>query len=126
VLVWAERLMTQARGPHTDVFLHKPIEFGLFDAAESGAPALRLAAAVFTLFRRESFSLAFVVVSLVTGRRIVFPMLIAGGVAIVVAVLIAYRAPIERAMRARYAAASQGIRALDDVETGGSLVERRS
>jgi phosphatidylglycerophosphate synthase len=105
LLLWAEDLARLACGPHAVVFVAKPIEVGVIGAAAAtGAPALRLASGVFRLLRRESFSLAFFLVALVTGRRIVFPALLAGGVAFVTATLVVYREPIVRAMQERYSA----------------------
>ena len=65
----------------------------------TGAPALRLASWIFVLFRREAFSLTFFLVSLTTASRAVYPALLAIGLAIVTLTLIAYRDPIERALR---------------------------
>ena len=91
LLYWGVTLMRRARGAHEDVFVDKPIEVGVTGAAAAtGAPALRLASGVFTLFRRESFSMAFVLVSLVTGERIVIPAMLAGGMLVVLATLVWY------------------------------------
>jgi 1L-myo-inositol 1-phosphate cytidylyltransferase / CDP-L-myo-inositol myo-inositolphosphotransferase len=107
LLYWGVRLMRRARGVHEDVFIDKPIEVGVAGAAaDTGAPALRLASGLFTLFRRESFSIAFFLVSLLAGQRIVIPAMLAGGMIVVLATLVIYRDPIERAMRARYVAAA--------------------
>jgi len=77
----------------------KPIELAVAKAArQTRAPALQLSSAIFILFRREVFSLTFFLVSLVTSRRAVYPALLAGGLAVVTATLVAYRRPIERAL----------------------------
>jgi phosphatidylglycerophosphate synthase len=83
----------------------KAVEFGVADAArETGSPVLRVAAAVFVLFRREAFTLTFAIVSLATGWRGVYPMLVAGALTFVLLTLIFYVKPIEEAMRGRFAA----------------------
>jgi hypothetical protein len=61
---------------------------------------------LFTLLRRESFSMMFFLASLLTGQRIVVPAMLAVGMLVVLATLVGYRGPIERPMRARYVAAS--------------------
>jgi phosphatidylglycerophosphate synthase len=128
LLYWGVRLMRRARGLHEDVFIDKPIEVGVAGAAaDTGAPALRLAAGLFTLFRRESFSMAFFLVSLLTGQRIVIPAMLTGGMIVVLATLVIYRGPIERAMRARYvaAAASDGRATANTMAVSNSISATR-
>jgi CDP-L-myo-inositol myo-inositolphosphotransferase len=128
LLYWGARLMRRARGVHEDVFVDKPIEVGVTGAATAtGAPALRLASGVFTLFRRESFSMTFFLVSLVTGERIVIPAMLAGGMLVVLATLVCYRVPIERAMRVRYVAAatSEGLAAASTMAASSSISPTR-
>jgi len=128
LLAWGAHLARRARGVHEDVFIDKPIEVGVTGAAAAtGAPALRLAAGLFTLFRRESFSMTFFLVSLLTGQRIVIPAMLAGGMLVVLATLVSYRGPIERAMRARYvaAAASEGRGAASTMAVSNSIPATR-
>ena len=128
LLYWGARLMRRARGLHEDVFVDKPIEVGVTGAAAAtGAPALRLASGVFTLFRRESFSMTFFLVSLVTGERIVIPAMLAGGMLVVLATLVCYRVPIEHAMRTRYVAAatSEGLAAASTMAASSSISPTR-
>jgi hypothetical protein len=83
----------------------KPIELAVADAARAKSSLiLRLAAAVFVLFRREAFSVTFVLVSLATGWRGVYPMLVAAALGFVLLTLVLYVKPIEDAMRGRFAA----------------------
>jgi phosphatidylglycerophosphate synthase len=99
-LLWGMHLVRQARGVHDRFFVDtKPIEIGVIAAARAtGAPMLRLASAVFLLFRREAFSLTFLLVALVTARRAVYPALVAAGLAVVAATLLTYRAEIGAAI----------------------------
>jgi phosphatidylglycerophosphate synthase len=100
-LLYAMHLVRRAQGLRDQFFVDtKPIELGIRSAARAtGAPALRLAGGVFVLFRREAFSLTFFLVSLVTGWRGIYPALLAVGLAVVAATLIAYRNEIESAIR---------------------------
>jgi hypothetical protein len=61
-----------------------------------------MASALFVLFRREAFSLSFFLVSLFTGRRVVYPALVAMGLAIATLTLAGYREPIARALRGQW------------------------
>jgi hypothetical protein len=82
----------------------RPIESALLDAARStGSWVLRLAAAIFVLFRRESYPLLFVAVSLVTGSRAVFAAIVAAAVSLVLLTFLFYARPIEDRMRHRFA-----------------------
>jgi hypothetical protein len=101
-LLFAMHLVGRAKGLSGQFFVDtKPIELGIAEAARAtGAPALRLAAGVFVLFRREAFSLTFFLVSLATGRRAIYPALLAGGLVIVALTLLVYRRPIEAAIAA--------------------------
>lgn len=128
LLSWGAHLVRRARGVHEDVFIDKPIEVGVTGAAAAtGATALRLASGAFTLFRRESFSMTFFLVSLLTGQRIVIPAILAGGMLVVLATLVSYRGPIERAMRVRYlaAAASEGRAAASTMAASNSASATR-
>jgi phosphatidylglycerophosphate synthase len=129
LLSWGAHLVRRARGDvHEDVFIDKPIEVGVTGAAAAtGATALRLASGAFTLFRRESFSMTFFLVTLLTGQRIVIPALLAGGMLVVVATLVSYRGPIERALRVRYlaAAASEGRPAASTMAVSNSISATR-
>jgi phosphatidylserine synthase len=101
LVTWAMTMVRRARGVDRFFVPTKPIELALTGAVAAGAPPpLRASAAVFVLFRREAFSLTFFLVSLVTGRRIVLPMLVAGGLVVVLATFVAYRPRIEQALRA--------------------------
>ncbi len=103
VLLWTMHLVRRARGITDQWFVDtKPIELGVTAAARTtGAPLLRLASAVFVLFRREAIALGFVLVSLATGRRAAYPALLAAGLVVVAATLLVYRRELETAMRAR-------------------------
>jgi phosphatidylglycerophosphate synthase len=110
MLLWAMAMVRRARSSDLFFVATKPIEGAVTSAAaRTGAAPLRAAAVVFVLFRREAFSLTFFLVSLVTGMRVVYPVLIAVGLAIVAATLVAYRSPI--------------VSSLDAAE-GGRLVGR--
>jgi phosphatidylglycerophosphate synthase len=92
VLLWAMALVRRARGGAGPYFVAtKPIEGAVSRAArETGAIPLRVAAAVFVLFRREAFTFTFFLVSLVTGQRVVYPALVAAGLLVVVATFTVY------------------------------------
>ncbi len=96
-LLWGMHVVRRAHGIHDRFFVDtKPIEIGVTAAARAtGAPMLRLASGVFVLLRREVFSLTFLLVAFVTAQRIVYPALLAGGLAVVAATLVSYRAEIE-------------------------------
>jgi phosphatidylglycerophosphate synthase len=82
----------------------RPIELALLDAAHAtGSWILRVAAAIFVLFRRESYPLAFVAVSLVTGSRAVFAAIVAVALSLVLLTFLFYARPIEDRMRHRFA-----------------------
>src|SRR5262249_27771561 len=99
MMMWAMRFVRAATGNRVDT---KLIEYGVTGAARAtGAPALRVASEVFVLFRREAVSLAFFLVALVTGERVVYPALVAAGLTIIAATVIAYHRDIDRAIRAR-------------------------
>jgi phosphatidylglycerophosphate synthase len=101
VVFWGMHLVRHARGQHGRAFVDtKPIELGVRDAARAtGAAPLRLASAIFVLFRREAFSLTFLGLSFVTAWRGIFPAVIASGLAVVAVTLLAYRSDIEDAIR---------------------------
>lgn len=102
VLLWAMHLVRRGRGFRDRFFVDtKPIELGIVGAAAvTHAPLLRAASWVFVLFRREALSLGVFLVALTTGRRAVYPTLVALGIAIVVLTLTAYQRAIEQAIRA--------------------------
>ena len=84
VLFWAMAMVRRARNTSQFFVPTKPIEGAVFAAARRGHGAwLRVAAAVFALFRREAFSLTFFLVSFVTSSRAIYPLLLAGGLAVV-------------------------------------------
>jgi phosphatidylglycerophosphate synthase len=98
-LVWAMHFVRTATGDRVDT---KLIEYGVVGAAhETGAPALKIASTVFVLFRREAVALAFLLVSLATGARVVYPALITSGLAIILTTVLAYHTEIDRAIRLR-------------------------
>jgi phosphatidylglycerophosphate synthase len=100
MLLWAMRIVRRAKDLGQLFVDTKPIELGIVAAAESTrAPMLRAAAWVFALFRREAFSLSFLVIALVTSRRAVYPFTIAVGLAIVALTLIVHGRAIERAIQ---------------------------
>jgi phosphatidylglycerophosphate synthase len=103
-VLWGVRLIRQSRVEASPFLVDtKPIELAVTAAArETGAPALRMASALFVLFRREAFSLSFFLVSLFTGRRVVYPTLVAIGLAIATLTLAGYREPIARALRGQW------------------------
>jgi phosphatidylglycerophosphate synthase len=109
MLLWAMTLVRRARGSDQFFVATKPIEGAVFSAASrTGAAPLRAAASVFVLFRREAFSFTFFLVSLATEMRVVYPALIAAGLAVVAATLVAYRSAI--------------VTSLHSLEGGGHLI----
>jgi phosphatidylglycerophosphate synthase len=99
ILLWAMALVRRAK--QTDAFfvVTKPIELAVIRAAKvTGALPLRIAAAIFVLFRREAFSCSAFVVSLLTGLRVVYPALVAASLAIVAATFVFYRGPLNEAL----------------------------
>lgn len=106
-LLWGMALVRRARQTRQRFVPTKPIELAVIAAARRvGAAPLRAGAGVFFLFRREAFSLTFFLVSLVTGRRVVYPLLLAAGVTVVATLLLAYRSAIEAELRGGAAAAA--------------------
>jgi phosphatidylglycerophosphate synthase len=103
-LVLSMHMVRKASGaPHLLVET-RPIEFALLDAAHAtGSWTLRLAAAGFVVFRRESFPLVIVAVSLVTGSRAVFAMIVAAALSFVLLTFLFYIKRIEEMMRHRFA-----------------------
>jgi phosphatidylglycerophosphate synthase len=97
VLLWAMRMVRRARRTTQRFVPTKPIEGAVFAAArQSRAPVLRAAAAVFVLFRREAFSLTFFLVSLFTGFRAIYPLLLITGLAIVTVTFLLHREELAR------------------------------
>jgi phosphatidylserine synthase len=100
ILLWAMSMVRRARGSRQFFVVTKPIELAVARAAhETGSAALRVAAAVFILFRREAFSFTFFVVSLATGLRVVYPALVAAGLAIAAVTFLMYRPALDKALR---------------------------
>jgi phosphatidylglycerophosphate synthase len=98
MFVWAMRFVRAATG-RVDM---KVIEYGVAGAARTtGAPALRLAAIVFVMFRREAVALLFLVVSFMTAERVVYPALVASALLVILAIVVAYHDEIDRAIRVR-------------------------
>jgi hypothetical protein len=80
----------------------KPFELALADAArDSGSLILGGAAAVFVMFRREAFSLAFAVLSLATGWRGMYLILVAAGLLFVLLTLGLHLETVRNAVRGR-------------------------
>jgi hypothetical protein len=99
VLLWVMGLVRRARRTRQFFVVAKPIELAVSRAAlETGALFLRASAVIFVLFRREAFSFTFLLVSFATGRRVVYPALVAAGLLIVSATLALYRARLEAAL----------------------------
>jgi phosphatidylglycerophosphate synthase len=99
-LLWAMTLVRRARRADQFFVPTKPIEIAMFRAAaETGARPLMAAAAVFVLFRREAFSCAFFVLSLVTAQRAAIPTVIGAALAIVVLTLAIYGRTLDRTLR---------------------------
>jgi len=107
VLLWAMAFVRRALQLGDQFFVDtKPIEFAVEDAARAtGTWPLKAAASVFVLFRRESIACAFFLVSLATSRRVVYPALLALGLAFVAATFLLYRGALDRALVARRRAA---------------------
>jgi phosphatidylglycerophosphate synthase len=104
VLYGGMRMVARATGVRDRVFVDtKPIEYAVEDAAAATrAPALRAAAVLFVLFRREMFTLTFFLISLVAvGQRAVYLRVLAGGLALCIATLAVYRAEVSAAIRDR-------------------------
>ena len=101
-LVWTMHVVRRASGAQEFFVDTKPMEFGVIGASQAtGSPVLRVVATLFVLLRREALSLAFFLVSLVTGWRGVYPALLAAGILFVLATLVVYNRPIEAAIRTR-------------------------
>ena len=103
-VLWGVRQIRKVRAEPSQFLVDtKPIELAVTAAArETGAPALQMASVLFVLFRRETFSLSFFLVSLFTARRVVYPTLLAIGLAIATLTLAAYREAIARALRSQW------------------------
>jgi phosphatidylglycerophosphate synthase len=104
LLFWAMRMVRHARRSTQFFVPTKPIEGAVFAAADRlRTPVLRGAAGVFVLFRREAFSLTFFLVSLVTGWRMIYPLLLAGGLAIVTLTFLLHREDLTRELAREFA-----------------------
>lgn len=100
MILWAMALVRRARRIDQFFVPTKPIEIAIGAAADtSGALALRATAAVFLLFRREAFSFAFFVLSLVTAQRVAIPAAIAAGLAVVLLTFLTYGRTISGALQ---------------------------
>jgi phosphatidylglycerophosphate synthase len=101
VLVWIMGIVRRGRGLTQFFVVATPIEWAISRAGrETGAWALQLAGAIFILFRREAIAFTFFLVSLLTGQRVIYPLLIATSLLVVTATLLSYRARIDVALRA--------------------------
>lgn len=100
VLLWAMALVRRARNSTAFFVVTKPIELAIEDAArQTRALPLRIAAVVFILFRREAFSCSAFVVALLTGQRVIYPILVTISLAIVAATFLLYRSALNSALR---------------------------
>ena len=83
----------------------KPVHIAVADAARAmNSHVLRLVAPVFAMFRCQTLSLTFALLSLATGWRGIYPIRVASGLSVILATLVFYVTPIEDAMRGRFAA----------------------
>ena len=106
-LILSMHLVRKASGAGHFLVETRPIECALLDAARAtGSRVLRLTAAVFVVFRREAFPLVLALISLTTGSRAVFAMIIAGCLAFALLTFLVYVKPIEDMMRHRFAASA--------------------
>jgi phosphatidylglycerophosphate synthase len=104
LLFWAMRMVRRARKTEQLFVPTKPIEGAVFAAARRlRAPVLRAAAAVFALFRRESFSLTFFLVSLATSWRAIYPLLLAAGLAVVLLTFLLHREALAEELAREFA-----------------------
>jgi phosphatidylglycerophosphate synthase len=104
-LLLSMHLVRKASGAGHLLVETRPIEFALLDAARvTGSPVLRLAAAAFVMFRRDSFPLLLLAVSLVTGAREVYAVIVAASLSFVLLTFLLYVKPIEAMMRQRFTA----------------------
>jgi phosphatidylglycerophosphate synthase len=119
MLLWGMTLVRRARGTRQFFVPTKPIEAAVISAARQGRAApLRAAAAVFVLFRREAFSLTFFLLSLMTGERLVYPAVLAAGLAIAGTALLVCRSEIERQLRAAWPPAREPLGRPDEGGAG--------
>jgi phosphatidylglycerophosphate synthase len=102
--LWGMHLVRRAAGTSRFFVETKSIEIAVKSAAAaSDAVALKLSAVVFVLFRREMFSLTFLVLALFTGWRGAVFASIAGGLAVVLSTLFVYNDRIDLALKHRLA-----------------------
>lgn len=100
LLLWAMAMVRRARATNQFFVPTKPIEVAIVKAAhDTGGWTLRATAAVFLLFRREAFSLTFLLLALVTGRRAAIPAALAGGLIVVAVTFIVHGQTLMRALR---------------------------
>lgn len=100
ILFWAMSMVRKGRQTAQFFVATKPIELAVVRAGqETGSAVLRLAAAVFLLFRRESMAAAVFLVSLGTGLRVVYAGIVASALAMVAAIFMIYKPDLERALR---------------------------
>ncbi|MGE0449626.1 MAG: CDP-alcohol phosphatidyltransferase family protein [Vicinamibacterales bacterium] len=100
ILLWAMSMVRKAHQTSQFFVVTKPIELAVVRAGQdSGSAVLRLAAAVFLLFRRESMAAAAFAVSLGTGLRVVYAAIVASALAMVAAIFLMYKPDLDRALR---------------------------
>jgi hypothetical protein len=103
-LMLSMHIVRRASGAGHVLVETRPIEVAVADAARAtGSPILRLAAAVFVMIRREVIPVIFAVVSLATGWRAVYAVIVAAGLSSVLLTFLFYVKPIEQTMRRRFA-----------------------
>src|SRR5262249_13455389 len=106
--LWGMQLVRRAAGSSRFFVETKSIEIAVKSAAAStGAPSLRLSAAIFVLFRREAFSLFFFALSIFTGWRGAVFAGIACSLVVVLGTLFVYNGSIDLALRNRLAPADE-------------------
>lgn len=109
-LLWTMYVVRRISGAKEFFVDTKAIEFGVTGASRAtGSPVLRIASAVFVLFRREALSLTVFLVSFASGWRGLYPAMVAGGLLFVLLTLLLYRKPIDAAIRAHFARAAERI-----------------
>ena len=95
-LLLAMHMVRKASGVRHFLLETRPIEFAVLDAARAtGSRILRVAAAVFVLFRREALPPLFLIASIATGWRGVYALIAAGGLSVVLLTFLFYAGPIE-------------------------------
>lgn len=95
-LLWAARFVARHADNASFVFIDRAVRRA---ARDTGRLPLRVAAALFTLLRRDLFAVIFLAVSL-TGARILIPVLVLAGVAIANLTFVLYGRELAAAARA--------------------------